>query len=203
MNGGEDGYVYEGQQQVYLGFVVGCTVVSGIVVVLRLWSRKISSYGFGWDDYVMMVAYFLMLCQTIVTYQYIKLTFVGIHIWDVPKNVDQTAGYVWGYANQFLYNTTLAITKASALLFLWRLDRHSRLVMHMIAGVFYLNLICVLIVLIVLTFQCNPIRAAFDGAILPEDKKCIHQGAFLLAQLSWRWLRIYWCSRYQRRLRIG
>lgn len=126
----------------------------------------------------------------------IKTNYVGIHIWEIPKNYDVEKGQIvskattkshahaeyrlqWNYANQLLYNPILSLVKISVLIFLLRLDSRSRIVYYLSWGTLWFTaLLCVAILLADL-FQCRPVRFVFDKSI--PSGTCIDQGAFFVS----------------------
>ncbi|GAT25026.1 hypothetical protein RIB2604_01808620 [Aspergillus luchuensis] len=67
--------VDDSHQKTALGVVVAFPVLGGIAVLLRIWSRYLTRSRLGAD---------------------IKTNYVGIHIWDIPKNYDIKLGLIVG-----------------------------------------------------------------------------------------------------------
>ncbi|PGH07937.1 hypothetical protein AJ79_06145 [Helicocarpus griseus UAMH5409] len=166
-------------QKIALGLTVAFPVLGGIALGLRLWGRKLSRLSYGWDDYLIIVAYALIIGQAVTSWFFIKTNYVGIHIWDVPKDRDFRTGNIWSYANMFVYNPTLAFVKASVLLFLSRLEAHSRTIRWLIWTTFAINLGHLISVALVVIFQCWPIELNFDYSLINQGK-CVNQGKFYI-----------------------
>ena len=128
----------------------------------------------------------------------IKTNYVGIHIWDLPKDFNPRAGLnvsrlhsahdrperltrtkQWNFANQILYNPALTVIKLSILLFLRRLDSRSRVVKYLIWSSFAVVISLFITVLLVDIFQCHPVAYVYDTTI--PGGRCINQGAFYVS----------------------
>jgi len=119
------------------------------------------------------------IAETVVTWQYMRYNFVGIHYSDIPKGYDITPGLKYNYAVQVLYNPILAIVKSSILLFLLRLSGQKRNVRLMIYALLVFNLLLMVIIFMIVIFQCIPIAANWDLTI--EHPHCVKPGAFYAA----------------------
>ncbi|PYI06944.1 hypothetical protein BO78DRAFT_444419 [Aspergillus sclerotiicarbonarius CBS 121057] len=148
----------DSHQKTALGIVVAFPVLGGIAVLLRAWSRYLTRSRLGGD---------------------IKTNYVGIHVWDIPKDYDQKQGLIWNYANQLLYNPCLTMVKLSILLFLRRLECHSRQVNLLIWSTMAITVALFVAVLFVDIFQCSPVAYVYDLSI--PNGSCINQGAFYVA----------------------
>ncbi|KAJ5306330.1 hypothetical protein PENANT_c017G02184 [Penicillium antarcticum] len=166
-------------QTTALGIVVAFPILGGIAVFLRLWSRWLSRSALTSDDHFIIAGYVLAVSQSVTSWYYIKTNYVGIHIWDVPKDYNPRPGLVWNFANQLIYNPALTLVKVSILLFLRRLDPRSRLVKYLI----WISMAVVVglfaAVLLVDIFQCHPVAYVYDQTI--PGGKCINQGAFYVS----------------------
>ncbi|PWY71157.1 hypothetical protein BO83DRAFT_362463 [Aspergillus eucalypticola CBS 122712] len=150
--------VDDGHQKTALGVVVAFPVLGGIAVLLRIWSRYLTRSRLGAD---------------------IKTNYVGIHIWDIPKNYDIKLGLIWNFANQLVYNPCLTMVKLSILVFLRRLESQSRLVNLLIWSTIFITVALFIAVLVVDIFQCSPVAYVYDFSI--SNGSCINQGAFYVA----------------------
>ncbi|KAJ5248351.1 hypothetical protein N7497_008412 [Penicillium chrysogenum] len=166
-------------QKTALGIVVAFTILGGIAVLLRLWSRWLSRSTLTVDDYLIVVGYILAISQSVASWYYIKTNYVGIHVWDVPKNYNPRPGLNWNFANQLLYNPALTVVKLSILVFLRRLDSRSRVVKYLILSSYVVVISLFIAVLFVDIFQCHPVQYVYDTTI--PGGKCINQGAFFVS----------------------
>ncbi|RAH53755.1 hypothetical protein BO85DRAFT_462778 [Aspergillus piperis CBS 112811] len=173
--------VDDSHQKTALGVVVAFPVLGGIAVLLRIWSRYLtrSRLGAGEDDTLIVVGYILAIGQSITSWYYIKTNYVGIHIWDIPKNYDIKLGLIWNFANQLIYNPCLTMVKLSILVFLRRLESQSRLVNLLIWSTMFITVALFIAVLVVDIFQCSPVAYVYDLSI--SNGSCINQGAFYVA----------------------
>ncbi|KAL1962677.1 hypothetical protein VTN77DRAFT_9311 [Rasamsonia byssochlamydoides] len=166
-------------QKVALGIIVAFPVLGGIAVSLRFWGRRISNSSIEIEDWLILAAYILALGETVTSWYYIKTNYVGIHIWEVPKDYDVKKGQIWNYANQLLYNPILSLVKISVLIFLLRLDSRSRLVHHLIWGTLWFTALLCIAILLADLFQCHPVAFVYDKTI--PGGTCINQGAFYVS----------------------
>ncbi|OJI88361.1 hypothetical protein ASPTUDRAFT_195907 [Aspergillus tubingensis CBS 134.48] len=171
--------VDDGHQKTALGVVVAFPVLGGIAVLLRIWSRYLTRSRLGADDILIVVGYILAIGQSITSWYYIKTNYVGIHIWDIPKNYDLKLGLIWNFANQLVYNPSLTMVKLSILVFLRRLESQSRLVNLLIWSTMFITVALFIAVLFVDIFQCSPVTYVYDFSI--PNGSCINQGAFYVA----------------------
>ncbi|KGO77365.1 Aldehyde dehydrogenase, N-terminal [Penicillium italicum] len=166
-------------QRTALGIVVAFPVLGGIAVLLRLWSRWLSRSALTADDCLIVVGYIIAISLSVTSWYFIKTNYVGIHIWDVPKDFNPRPGLNWNFANQLLYNPALTAVKLSILLFLRRLDSRSPVVQYLIWSSFAVVTSLFMTVLLVDIFQCNPVAYVYDMTI--PGGKCINQGAFYVS----------------------
>lgn len=85
----------------------------------------------------------------------------------------------WNFVNQLLYNPTLTLVKLSILMFLRRLESHSRTVNTLIWTSLAIVIGLFVAVLFVDIFQCRPIAYVYDLSI--PDGKYIDQGTFYVS----------------------
>ncbi|GLA09005.1 hypothetical protein AnigIFM60653_010809 [Aspergillus niger] len=171
--------VDDAHQKLALGVVVAFPVLGGIAVLLRIWSRYLTRSRLGADDILIVVGYILAIGQSITSWYYIKTNYVGIHIWDIPKDYDIKQGLIWNFANQLIYNPCLTMVKLSILMFLRRLESQSRLVNSLIWSTMFITVALFIAVLFVDIFQCSPVAYVYDFSI--SKGSCINQGAFYVA----------------------
>ncbi|KUJ18746.1 uncharacterized protein LY89DRAFT_504150 [Mollisia scopiformis] len=165
-------------QEFALFIVVFFPLLALVVVCLRTYSR-ISTGQFGWDDGLIIVAMAMAIGESYVTWMYIKTNFVGIHIYDIPADVDPVPGLKYNYAVQVLYNPVLAIVKNSILMFLLRLTGTRKAVRYTILGLIAVNTALMIAIFITVIFQCLPIAYNWDTTI--KGGHCVAQGAFYVA----------------------
>ncbi|CAO2652943.1 Nn.00g023540.m01.CDS01 [Neocucurbitaria sp. VM-36] len=95
----------ESRQPEVLAIVCVFTVVAFIFVATRTYSRYLGR-NFAWDDYLIILAFILLLADTIATWQYILLSGTGYHTWDLPKKSinQQLVALRWNFAVQMFYH---------------------------------------------------------------------------------------------------
>ncbi|KAH8894864.1 hypothetical protein GQ53DRAFT_715529, partial [Thozetella sp. PMI_491] len=143
-----------------------------VVVGIRAAGRLATSQ-FGLDDWLVSIAMFLSVAETVVSFFFIKTNFIGIHLADVPIH-DPTEGLVWSYAVQILYNPILALVKSSVLIFLLRLFGQKTGVRRFIIGLNVANVAQMVATFAAITFQCFPIAFNWDPTI--KGGRCVDRG---------------------------
>ncbi|KAF3396781.1 hypothetical protein DPV78_008185 [Talaromyces pinophilus] len=147
-----------------------------ICVCFRIYHR-LKNRNHGWDDALIVVAMALSIALAVGSIKVMKLLYIGIHYWNIPKNYDPTPGLIWIYIVGAVYNPILAIVKLSVLVFLLRLASTKNEVRYSVWIVAGFNVAEMIAVFLVVIFQCNPIAANWDPA-LAATAKCVNQSAF-------------------------
>lgn len=109
--------------------------------------------------------------QDLICWVVIKTNFVGIHIADIPKNVDRTEALIWLYAVQILYNPVLSLVKSSVLLFLLRLFGQKDGVRRFVIWLNIVNILQMVAVFFAVTLQCLPI--SFNWDLTNPNGRCV------------------------------
>lgn len=74
------------------------------------------------DDGLCLLAWALAVANAGVMYRFIKVNYIGYHIWDVPEqSIEEVYSGKLSTAQQLLYNPILCLVKASIIIFLIRL----------------------------------------------------------------------------------
>ncbi|CAG8898845.1 unnamed protein product [Penicillium egyptiacum] len=168
------------RQKAALGIVVAFTILGGIAVLLRVWSRRLSRSALTSDDYLIVVGYIIAISQSITSWYFIKTNYVGIHIWDLPKNYNPRSGLnVMELRQSAPLQSSLDRGKTLILIFLRRLDSRSQVVKYLIWSSFAVVITLFITVLFVDIFQCQPVEYVYDTTI--PGGKCIDQGAFFVS----------------------
>ena len=84
----------------------------------------------------------------------------------------------WSYANMLIYNPTLALVKASVIVFLWRLKHPSKRIVALIWFTFAFTVAFYVAALLVVAFQCSPVQFAYDFRI--SGGQCIEVWVFTI-----------------------
>ncbi|CAK7216614.1 hypothetical protein SBRCBS47491_002887 [Sporothrix bragantina] len=138
--------------------------VALLVVIARV-AGRLSSRQFGLDDWLIVIAMVFSLIQTVISFILIKVNFIGIHLSQIPKQHDPTAGLIWNFAVEFLYNPILALAKSSVLIFLLRLFGQKNGIRRLILWLNAINLAQMVGIFVALIFQCTPIAFNWDRTI--------------------------------------
>lgn len=108
-----------------------------------------------------------------------KLLYVGIHKWDVPKhNPNVTEGMIWIYTVGAVYNPILAIVKQSVLIFLLRLASIKRGVRIVVWVTAVFNAALMIATLLVVILQCDPVALNWDPTL---EGSCIDKVRFAVS----------------------
>lgn len=111
-----------------------------------------------------------------------KISYIGIHIYDIPPDADFTAGMLWIYVVGAVYNPILALVKQSVLTFLLRLAGTKPAVRTAVWITAVFNATEMVAVFLVVIFQCTPVEAAWKPEMVSEGRAhCINSIAFGLA----------------------
>lgn len=108
----------------------------------------------------------------------IKLNFIGIHFYDVPKGTDPIPGLIWIYVIGAVYNPVLAFVKQSVLFLILRiagLDGRVRFVSWLTS---FINMAEMVVVFLVVIFQCSPVESFWN---IKLGQHCINQETFALS----------------------
>ena len=153
----------------------------------RLYEAKLTPKPCKKDDALIIVAMLLSLALAVGSIMVMKLLFVGIHYWDVPMGdvlANLPKGLMWIYIVGLVYNPILAVVKQSVLVLLLRVAGDGKPYLRTavwITAVF--NAAEMVAVFLVVIFQCSPIEANWNVALLAPGGggKCIDQIAFGLS----------------------
>ncbi|KAF4626894.1 hypothetical protein G7Y89_g11261 [Cudoniella acicularis] len=165
-----------GLQNAALFITVFFPVLALIVVILRTYGRWTGDV-FGWDDSIILLAMAMSIGETYVTWMYIKLNYIGIHIQYVPKH-DPVLALKYTYLVPVLYNPILAIVKNSMLVFLLRISGSRDSVRYSIYALMAVNTASMIAIFFTLIFQCTPIEYNWNSSI---NGHCIEEGTFYVS----------------------
>ncbi|PVI05830.1 hypothetical protein DM02DRAFT_71865 [Periconia macrospinosa] len=96
-------------------------ILAGLFVSGRIASRCVGR-NFGWDDWLILLALLLLLCETVGIYQFILASHTGFRAKDIPKQtVDhQVFTAKWSFVVQIFYHPVIGAARASIVMFLFR-----------------------------------------------------------------------------------
>ncbi|KAG9239068.1 hypothetical protein BJ875DRAFT_414974 [Amylocarpus encephaloides] len=177
MNTANDGRDHGNIQGYALAVVLGFPILATLAVMLRMYSRSITS-TFCPEDWLIVVAAVLYWGETYTSWMLCKVAYLGWHEWDIPKGKpDEKLHKQYAYATIIMYNPILALVRMSILLFLWRLRGNKRNVKRAIIVIGVINLGVMISRFMVTMLRCVPIPAIWD----PEAQKhafCINWRVF-------------------------
>ncbi|KAK8088805.1 hypothetical protein PG997_003766 [Apiospora hydei] len=140
------------------GVGIGSTFVAlvTIVLLLRLYTRRWISKGFGLDDILIVCAYVPALAFTIIGIVGERKLGWGRHVWDVPPG-DTAASLKTSLATLILFDAATSLTKLSMLAMLYKLTTASadKKMNNVILGLSALISLNAFIFVIVEMFQCR------------------------------------------------
>ncbi|OHE96405.1 CFEM domain-containing protein [Colletotrichum orchidophilum] len=175
-------YPYSSLQHVGFFILFFFPAIALVVVGLRVYSR-VTTKQFGWDDGLICFAMADSMAETAASYMGMRLSFLGVHVSDIPPEADSRLGSLWDYIIQLLYNPILAIVKTSVLLFLLRLSGQKRSIRYAIHALNVFNIALGIAIFTVVVFQCQPISYFWEkaGRNPPTEGKCIDTAAFYVS----------------------
>ncbi|KAI1127083.1 hypothetical protein F5Y10DRAFT_243596 [Nemania abortiva] len=165
-------------------YIIVSSAITWIATALRFWSRALyvphdrQSHRFWWDDWTALAAMLAFTSQLILTLLLLDNGF-GRHAWALPEpQLVLVLKYV--YAIYFIYTVNLALSKASALLFLSRVfPHHSRIEWFNIVVLIThaLNIAWLIGFVIATILQCHPIEKNWkpwvQGTCSPTVDLCL------------------------------
>ncbi|KAH6676534.1 hypothetical protein B0J14DRAFT_355936 [Halenospora varia] len=159
---------------VTLAFPILATIATSLRLVSRSFTRT-----FGVDDWLICIALVLYWAETYTTYQFIKVGYIGYHIWDFPKTYDAPLAAKYVFAAELIYVPILVLIKMSICFFLLRLTGQKTILKRSIWGLLIVTVILGIINLFMVLFQCLPISSNWDKTI--PNPKCMNFNAVTVA----------------------
>ncbi|MCJ1401855.1 hypothetical protein MMC11_005072 [Xylographa trunciseda] len=143
-------------QATCISMVVLCTVAIG----LRFLSRSLSRHaGYGWDDWTALAAYPFVIGLSALSFYWISIG-LGQHEDQVSTPI--TALLIPLFAFNFIFNTALALIKASVLLFYARIFKVVRWFSILLWTVGALIIGWYIMTQLLATFSCTPVAKAWN-----------------------------------------
>ncbi|KAI9727406.1 MAG: hypothetical protein M1834_008412 [Cirrosporium novae-zelandiae] len=173
-------------QTIALALIVVLSVVSTVIFALRLVGLSLQK-RFGIEDGLIACAWVISVIESYLSWRFVIYMYIGYHNKDMPKDwatTDLEYGLHYYYGIELTHNIILSLVKASALIFLDRINGNQiPKIRYAIRGAFLLNASIAIIFLIALIFQCSPISYAWTVAN-PATKhgKCVDQGVLYTIQ---------------------
>jgi hypothetical protein len=139
-----------------IGLLVICSLMAGIatiVICLRLYARLFHVYSPKWDDWCMVLAYFLLLGHAIFTLVCVYAFSGRVHVWDMPPAHALKNG-ISGWVAELLYFCGSTAIRASILLFYRRIYNNLRF-KYVVDALQILNVMYLIGIVLVLFLQCK------------------------------------------------
>ncbi|KAF2838639.1 hypothetical protein M501DRAFT_975270 [Patellaria atrata CBS 101060] len=150
-------------QDAALAITILFPAISTIFVILRLWSKFVLR-RLHWDDALIVLAWLLIIGQTVSVYKVIKVSYIGYHIYDIPQvDLHQlTVGNIYNFANQLFYYPILCIIKAAVIIFLLRIGDNRPAVKISLQVLFAVNLMMLVAFWLTDLLQCTPLKYVWE-----------------------------------------
>ncbi|MCJ1262134.1 hypothetical protein MMC22_002004 [Lobaria immixta] len=146
-----------------VALLIVLTVISTIIVMLRIYSRLFVRRGLGWDDGMMLVAVIFSIAFAAANFVHVKYGY-GRHR-HFLNEYQSSQGTKWGFIAGIFYNLAIFFVKFSIILFLLRIEK----LKTWVRTVIYLDLFLVFgslaTAVIVQLVQCIPITHNWDPDI--------------------------------------
>ncbi|KAK6535703.1 hypothetical protein TWF694_002153 [Orbilia ellipsospora] len=139
-----------------------------IMVVLRLYTRKVYAGRFGWDDWLIIPATITAMGFTSIQIIGVIGAHMGMHVYDISPYA-MIEGTKLTYAHMILYIFAITFTKLSIILFLRRFS--VGVMRHVHNGYIAFHILLGVASVLALAFQCKPVSAAYD-LITKLQHKC-------------------------------
>ncbi|CAI6339372.1 unnamed protein product [Periconia digitata] len=186
-----------GQNRQAAALAVTCLfpILAALFVGARIVSRYVGQ-NFGWDDWLIQLALLLLLGQTVTIYQYIVVSHTGYRAIEVPKQTvaQKVEAAKWSFAVQMFYHPLMGASRASIIMFLFRVKDQRRRIRFSLHFAFWMNIAYTISTSIVNIFQCTPVRYAYlrpemditdgNGNVIAAGGKCINSLAFILGSCA-------------------
>ncbi|KAK8114389.1 Integral membrane protein [Apiospora kogelbergensis] len=165
-----------------VGLSIGGTIIVlvTIILLLRLYTRRWISNGFGLDDVLIICAYVPALAFTVVGLVGEQKLGWGRHVWDIPPENTSTS-LKTSLATLVLFDIATSLTKLSMLAMLYKLtsasaDKKMNIVILGLSAIISLN---AFIFIFVTVFQCRQVSDYWTPSASRQD--CIDEAAHLEA----------------------
>ncbi|KAH6624705.1 hypothetical protein B0J18DRAFT_186795 [Chaetomium sp. MPI-SDFR-AT-0129] len=180
-----------------------------IIVCIRVAGRLVARQ-FAADDWLVCVAMFMSVAETVISFFFIKTNFIGIPAEKIPPH-DPTEGLIWSYAVQILYNPILALVKSSVLIFLSRIFGQKDWVRRFLLWLNVVNISQMVGVFFAIILQCTPV--AFNWDLTIPGGHCVDRRVLYLLTAAFNILTdilimglpvwIFWGLRIPKRTKIA
>ncbi|OLN81477.1 hypothetical protein CCHL11_09056 [Colletotrichum chlorophyti] len=158
--------------------VIILLAIATVIIAIRIYTRKQITHGFGWDDILVVLAYFPATGFVVLGMIAQSRFGWGRHIWDVP--LEQLTGSIQlGLASQILFDLATSFTKLSMLALMYRIARAASNNMRLLViGLqVFISINCVLFMFVVM-LQCRPLSLYWTLSAEPQN--CINEAVHLL-----------------------
>ncbi|KAJ5650819.1 uncharacterized protein N7484_004542 [Penicillium longicatenatum] len=151
-----------------IGMII-VTIISTIVVLVRLYARGILIRELGWDDYLIVIGQLLAWIDMALSIMVVHYG-AGEHLADlITDPAKMVKMYKWLVAAQMVYFCALWICRVSGLAFYARLNPMPQFKVYMRLAFAFVTAVWVAQTLII-ALQCIPLQALWDSSI---SGKCL------------------------------
>lgn len=145
---------------------------------LRCYAR-LKGRLWGLDDFLLSAALIFSVLVCFSSYYFVKLSYMGYPLDQMPPraDIDVVAVDYYAYLFELFYNPVLALVKASVLVLLLRLGGHKRSIRWAIHLLNATNAMLAIAIFLVTLFKCIPIDAVWEPTV---KGRCVNTIYYLI-----------------------
>lgn len=166
----------------YVG--IGVTLFfATVALVLRLVSRRMTKYGYGFEDVLATIAYVGAVGYSTIVLIWTADYGLGRTLADGPRNMSPEMivqkSYMILFYSEFIYAFSIAFSQLTILSLYWRLFHLSGLRIPILTLI-GTSFVWLLVRFFMTIFQCQPVEAFWDNSI-PGGRCAINEATFFFA----------------------
>ncbi|KAK6604834.1 integral membrane protein [Botrytis cinerea] len=155
-------------QFTFAGDVFIPTVLGTVFVAGRLYTRGVITRNWGWDDFCIVIAWFLTVCVAVTNALFCNYG-GGRHV-ELQTPSDLKPFFILAFASRILYQVSLMMVRVAICLVYSRIfqDRLSKIIVYSLLA---FQIVSTIPLTLIVVFQCDPIASQWDFSI--EQVHCI------------------------------
>ncbi|KAM0313519.1 hypothetical protein ACHAO8_005472 [Botrytis cinerea] len=144
------------------------TVLGTVFVAGRLYTRGVITRNWGWDDFCIVIAWFLTVCVAVTNALFCNYG-GGRHV-ELQTPSDLKPFFILAFASRILYQVSLMMVRVAICLVYSRIfqDRLSKIIVYSLLA---FQIVSTIPLTLIVVFQCDPIASQWDFSI--EQVHCI------------------------------
>lgn len=146
-------------------------IISGIIVILRLLSKLVTTSTFGLDDLFVVTTLVVGIPSTVIVIRGLIPNGIGTDVWTIPFDKIYSFAFYF-YLIEVIYFALIALLKLSFLFFYLRIFPGTR-IRQLIWGTIILNTIYGIVFIFIGIFQCVPISYYWTNWDKEHQGKCV------------------------------